>query len=147
MQASKILIKNRSPYLWKLFLGYSVLLALIFSFSTYSFAGELNSNHSDESTVGESTSVHLPHDLSFSENPFDSNLPDPIPGEPEETEEEEKPEKEDTTEKACKAIDKAAESCIGNLEKDQGARFSLTLQNRKSIPFFILFHSWKSFLS
>jgi hypothetical protein len=147
MQASKILIKNRSPYLRKIFLGFSVLLALIFSFSTYSFAGESNSNHSDESTVGESTSIQLPDNLSFSENPFDSNLPDPDPAEPEEAEEEEKPEKEDTSEKACKAIGKATEFCIGNLEKDQGVRFSQSLQHRKSIPFFILFHSWKSFLS
>ncbi|HSF52290.1 MAG TPA: hypothetical protein VLA71_00980 [Algoriphagus sp.] len=129
------------------FLKCAFLIALIFPTVSQVFASDsfvIQSNQYEFSP--DENVLHLTETYTFSENPFGSNSPDPIPAGPE-PDDEEKEEKEDSSDDDWKALFRASGNLKTSLEKVQTERLTQSLHNRKTIPFFILFHSWKSFFS
>lgn len=147
MQENRVNKVSELSRLWKVIMG-CVFLALIFFGNAPVFASEVFFNSSNQNSLFENESIPLPAELnSFSQNQTDSNFPDSVPVEPKDSDEEEKEEKEDTIDYDCKVVFRESENQYGSREKVQIEQFSQSLQNRKTIPFFILFRSWKSFLS
>ena len=133
-------------YSWRLF-----IYKLIFSAAKPVLAADIIFNQPDQRELSDDKRILLTsEDHSFYHGEFDSNLPDPVPGEPEEQgekEDSEKEEKVDSFGDDLKITLNDSGNLFQSLEKVQTKQLFQSLQNRKIIPFFILFQNWKSFLS
>jgi len=135
--------KNTGSF-WKLFPGSLVFVALIFTTFSSAFASTATDQFIDLSTGGDEISTLL-FDAGdhLDQNPFNPDLPDPIPEEPEE----ESDEKKDNPDDDYKAHHRVYYPHLTSLANVWLGQTSQSFQHRKTIPFFILFHSWKSFLA
>lgn len=143
MQKSSFIREEHIGRFWKLFPSSCVFIALFFTTFSSAFATGLSEQLTDPSGDSEEISAllfdavdHLGLDLA------NSNLPEPIPEEPEE----ESDEKEDNFDEDFKTLNRdyaQHQSLLANVWMGATAQ---AFQHRKTIPFFILFHSWKSFL-
>lgn len=118
-----------------------ILLALwIFSFFNISFISKTSLFEQNQSTLNDNICVFSSENI----NPY-SNLPFG-PNSPEKPEEFNENENKVNLDDDWQAILTVTTLFNPSFFKVQTLQKALSLQNRKTIPLFILFHSWKSFL-
>jgi len=118
-----------------------ILLALwIFSFFNISFISKTSLFEQNQSTLNDNFCVFSSENI----NPY-SNLPFG-PNSPEKPEEFNENENKVNLDDDWQAILTVTTLFNPSFFKVQTLQKALSLQNRKTIPLFILFHSWKSFL-
>ncbi|MBX2959542.1 MAG: hypothetical protein KF732_06245 [Flavobacteriales bacterium] len=118
-----------------------ILLALwIFSFFNISFISKTSLFEQNQSTLNDYICVFSSENI----NPY-SNLPFG-PNSPEKPEEFNENENKVNLDDDWQAILTVTTLFNPSFFKVQTLQKALSLQNRKTIPLFILFHSWKSFL-
>lgn len=148
MQSSSVYRNTMTSKLWKQFLRLSMFLGLIFSAANSSNASEHFSNHlSIDILTGDDTFLASCQDQYLYQSPFDSNLPDSIPDQREESDQEENLEKEESSDNDRVAVSKLSVCLQQRIFEIQSVQYYQSVQNRKTIPLFILFQNWKSFLT
>jgi hypothetical protein len=143
MLGSKSKGGNRIQSLWERCLGSFLLVLWVIPSFNNAFAAETPRTDISQSTLTSSSSVLLSDDFdTLSSHPFTPDLPDPVPIEPDEPED---------VAQEDNLVDDSIILCrfyiihTNSREKAQAAQLKQSLQNRKTVPLFILFHSWKSF--
>lgn len=134
--------------LWKQFLMLSLFLGLTFFTSSQGTASELfSAQYSLDVITGDDSFLVLNQDHHLSQSPSESNDPDSIPDQREESDEEENLEKEESSDDDRIAVSKHSVFLKQQITEIKSVQYYQSVQNRKTIPFFILFQNWKSFLS
>lgn len=148
MQSSRVHRNTLITQLWKQFLSLGLLLGLTFLAVNPSNASKLSSRQLSFDVFTTGDIIFAPsQDQHLYQSPFDSNLPDSAPDQREESDEEENLEKEESLDDDRVAISKHSVFLKQRITEIQSVQFYHSLQNRKTIPLFILFQNWKSFLS
>jgi hypothetical protein len=148
MESNSVQQNKKSSQLWKQFLSLSLFLGLTFLAFHPSNASEPYSDQfSLDLLKGNHTSLTLGQDQHLHQSPIDSNHPDPIPSQREESDDEENLENEETSDHDRVAVSKFSVCLRQHIVEIQSVQFFQSVQKRKIIPFFILFQNWKSFLS
>lgn len=123
------------------------ILILLLSSVNYSFATINSDFHSTHTTLTENEScikVISNETRSYSQDLLDSNFPNSIPEKQEDSNEEVQ---EDNTDDDLNFDSYFSIHQSTSIISSCNCQLRQSLQNQSTVPYYILFHSWKSFLS
>lgn len=123
------------------------ILILLLSSVNYSFATVNSDFHTTHSTLTENEScikIFSNEVRAYSQHLLDSNFPNTIPEKQEDSNEEVQ---EDNTDDVWNINSYFSIHQSTSIISSCNCQLRQSLQNRSTVPYYILFHSWKSFLS